>query len=73
MSDEHLGLINVSKHQIDLLNEDFSLVHFSSYQTGVTARILPAGEINRILAECVIEQEATKWAAPIVLTLIKDG
>lgn len=70
--DGNQGRINVAKHRIDFLNEDFRPVHFYSYQVGPTTRKLAGGEIGRVNTEKEIEPETTDWTTLILFDPKKD-
>lgn len=73
MWDGHLGRINLSKYQIDLLNDQSSPVRSISYQAEPGARQFLAAEKNWMLAEKVIKPATTEWAAPNVFGTKNGG
>lgn len=73
MWDGHQGRMNVSKHRINLLNDEVSPVHSASYSAGPTARKFVAAKIDRIIPEKYIEAVTTQWAASIAFAPKKNG
>lgn len=63
----------MSRHQIDLPNDEVRPIHFAPYPAGCTARQFAAAEINGMLAEEVIKPASTEWAAPVVFVAGKNG
>lgn len=69
----HLGLINVAKHLIDLLNVGVGTVHSTRYRAGPTARKFSTTEIFQVTTKKVSKPASTKRAAPIVITPKEDS
>lgn len=64
--DAHLSRMNQFKHRVDLLNKEIRPVNTASFRVGPTERQFVMAEINRVLAEMVIEPMTTVWAEQIV-------
>lgn len=50
-----LRLINIVRHQIELLNDEIRLVHSALYRAGPTARKFAAAEIDQMITQNVNE------------------
>lgn len=66
MSDEHFGRISTTKHRIDITNPNTSPINSAPIWSGPDTRKLEKGEINKMLADNIIEPAQTEWASPIV-------
>lgn len=73
MSDGPLGRISVAKHRIKLLDENTQTIHLALYWAGPKTREFEKVNIENMLRDNIIEHTQTKWAAPIVFALMKDG
>lgn len=59
LSDRHLRLIKVAKHQVEFLNDDASRVHSVTLRVGLTARSSTAAKIAQSITRRVIEPGTT--------------
>lgn len=57
------------KHRIKILKSDTEPVQTVSYQAGPKMRKSKKAEIEKMLAENIIEPEPTIWTAPVVFLL----
>lgn len=73
MSGGYLGCVNISKYWVDVLSDNVKPFHCSPYLAKPMERPLATKETNQLIAEKIIEPASTKWAAPIVFYLKKDG
>lgn len=58
--------MDVPNHLIDLFNDEVKPFYSAQYRAGPIARHFAASEINRMIAENVIELVPKKWAAKIL-------
>lgn len=63
MLDGPFGRITMVKHRIELLLPDPSPVHSAPYQSGPETREFEKAEIDKVLAENVIDPAQTELAA----------
>lgn len=73
MCDEHLEHINVSKHQIDLFDDEAGPVQSAKYRADSAAKQFAAAETHRVLAEKVKEPATTERAALVIFAAKKNG
>lgn len=73
MLDGQLRCINVTKHRVNLLNDDLRLVHSAPYRTRPTARKFDAAKMAKMVTEKVSETATTECAATIVFAHKKNG
>lgn len=62
----------MTKHRIGLIKPDTVPIHSAPYRAGPKTSKFEKAEIDRMIAENVIDTAQTKWAAPIVVVLKKD-
>jgi hypothetical protein len=72
MWDGHLGTVAATTHRIEVTSGS-KPVHCQPYRAGARARSSEKEEIDRMLAEQVIEPATCEWASPIVLVPKPDG
>jgi transposase InsO family protein len=72
MWDGHLGEVTATKHRIDLI-PGAKPVHSQPYRAGTRAREIEKAEIEKMLAQGVIEPATCEWASPIVMVPKPDG
>ena len=72
MWDGHLGTVAATSHRIEVIPKS-KPVHCQPYRAGARARGAEKEEIDRMLAENVIEPTTCEWASPIVLVPKPDG
>ena len=72
MWDGHLGTVVATSHRIEV-TAGSKPVHCQPYRAGSRARSAEKEEIDRMLAEHVIEPATCEWASPIVLVPKPDG
>jgi Reverse transcriptase (RNA-dependent DNA polymerase) len=72
MWDGHLGTFATTTHRIEI-TAGSKPVHCQPYRAGARAPSAEKEEIDRMLAEQVIEPETCEWASPIVLVPKPDG
>jgi hypothetical protein len=72
MWDGHLGTVAATTHRIEV-TAGSKPVHCQPYRAGARARSAEKEEIDRMLAEQVIETATFEWASPIVLVPKPDG
>jgi hypothetical protein len=72
MWDGHLGTMAGTTHRIEVLPGS-KPVHAHPYRAGSHARVAEKTEIDRMLAQQVIEPATCEWASPIVLVPKPDG
>jgi hypothetical protein len=63
MWDGHLGEITATQHRIDLI-PGAKPVHSQPYRAGTRAREIEKAEIEKMLAQWVIEPATCEWASP---------
>lgn len=73
MWDGHLGRKSTAKHRVELVDPNTPPVPSAPYRAGPKARELEKTEINKVLAENIIEPAQTEWASPIVFAPKEDG
>ena len=67
-----LGTINATKHHINV-DPSAQPIYQQPYRAGPKAREFEKQEIDRMLAEKVIEPSDAEWASPVVFVPKKDG
>jgi hypothetical protein len=72
MWDGHLGEVTATQHRIDLI-PGARPVHSRPYRAGARAREIEKAEIEKMLAQGVIELATCEWASPIVMVPKPDG
>jgi hypothetical protein len=72
MWDGHLGEVTATQHRIDLI-PGARPVHSQPYRAGTRAREIEKAEIEKMLAQGVIEPATCEWASPIVMFPKPDG
>jgi hypothetical protein len=72
MWDGRLGTVAATTHRIEVLPGS-KPVHAQPYSAGSNARVAEKTEIDRMLAQQVIEPATCEWASPIVLAPKSDG
>ena len=72
MWDGHLGTVTATEHRIQL-TPGAHPVHAQPYRAGTRARAAEKEEIQKMLAQNVIEPATCEWASPIVLVPKPDG
>jgi transposase InsO family protein len=72
MWDGHLGTVTATQHRIQL-TPGAQPVHAQPYRAGTRARAAEREEIQKMLAQDVIEPATCEWASPIVLVPKPDG
>jgi hypothetical protein len=72
MWDGHLGTVSATTHRIEV-TAGSKPVLCQPYRAGARARSAEKEEIDRMLAEQVIEPATCEWASPIVLVPKPDG
>jgi hypothetical protein len=70
--DGHLGTVAATPHRIEV-TAGSKPVHCQPYRAGSSARSAEKEEIDRMIAEQLIEPATCEWASPIVLVLKPDG
>jgi hypothetical protein len=70
--DGHLGEITATRHRIDLI-PFITPVHSQPYWNRTRAREIEKAEIQKMLAQGVIESATCEWASPIVMLPKPDG
>lgn len=73
MRDRQLGRTKMAKHCIELLHLDTAPVNSAHYQASPVSREIKRAEVDKMLAENIIEHARTEWVARIVSLLKKDG
>lgn len=68
----HLGTISVTQHRIEV-KPGSKPVHMQPYRAGPKSREIEAAEVDKMLAEDVIEPAQSEWASPVVLVPKSDG
>lgn len=68
MWDGHLGRISTAKHRIELSDPNTAPVLSAPPHDGPKTREFERIEVDKMLAENVIEPAQTEWASPIVFT-----
>jgi hypothetical protein len=66
MWDGRLGTVAATTHRIDV-HPGSKPVHAQPYRAGFRSRVAEKTEIDRMLAQQVIEPATCEWASPIVL------
>jgi hypothetical protein len=72
MWDGHLGTVMATQHRIQL-TPGAQPVHAQPYRAGTRARAAEQEEIQKMLAQDVIEPATCEWASPIMLVPKPDG
>jgi Reverse transcriptase (RNA-dependent DNA polymerase) len=72
MWDGHLGTVKATSHRIEILPGS-KPIHSQPYRAGHRARAAEKEEIDKIVAQGVIEPATCEWASPIVLVPKSDG
>jgi RNase H-like domain found in reverse transcriptase/Reverse transcriptase (RNA-dependent DNA polymerase)/Integrase zinc binding domain/Chromo (CHRromatin Organisation MOdifier) domain/Integrase core domain len=72
MWDGHLGTVAATPHRIETL-QGTKPIHSQPYRAGHRARAAEKEEIDKMLAQGVIEPATGEWASPIVLVPKPDG
>lgn len=62
----------LSKHRIDLLNDNTKLTHSDPNRTVLTTTKFTLPKTGRIISEKKIEPAATEWSVSIVLAIKTD-
>lgn len=68
----HIERTNIAEHCIELVSPDTATVHSAPYRTGSKARGSEKTEIEKLLAENIIDLVQTEWAAPIIFVPKND-
>jgi Reverse transcriptase (RNA-dependent DNA polymerase) len=72
MWDGRLGMVAATTHRIEVFSGS-NPVNAQPYRAGSHARVAEKTEIDRMLAQQVIEPATNEWASPIVLVPKPDG
>jgi hypothetical protein len=72
MWDGHLGTVKATSHRIEIL-PGAKPIHSQPYRAGNRARAAEKEEIEKMVAQGVIEPATCEWASPIVLVPKPDG
>lgn len=65
--------MNVFKPHINRINDKTGVAYSAPYHAGPTTRQSTVPEISQVLLEKFMKPATTRWAVPIVLTVMKDG